>query len=99
MSNTEMYLEPVKYQEQVDGMDDSCTSFSALTYGVEKGDNKLKSIDKLLECADSYKEAMNLFKNLLELDIKHYQDIKSEWMACDSSKGSHTVFEMLFGKK
>ena len=93
----EFYLEPNKFQEQIDKYAADSANIQGVKYDVDEGGVILRSMDKYMECLAAFNETMALMGKLMDQDTASMKTIKANWMKLDKEMADKTLGQLLKG--
>ncbi len=93
----EVFLNPEKFQKQIDSFESSANTIKALKYSVDSQSARLQSLDRFIECINELNDTIVLLGKLLDLDTNSMKLIKAKWMNTDSDIATKSLKEVLFG--
>ena len=93
----EYYLDPQKFQGQIDSFQSGSDSIKGIKYTLDKKSVKLQCIDKYMECVQEFNDTVQLFCEMMNQDAESMKLIKAKWMNLDSDVATKTLGEILFG--
>lgn len=94
----ELFLDPKKFQEQIDTFSQGIAGIKGIKYELDKKNLNLQCIDRYDECIKEFNKTIDLFGQMLDLDAESMQRIKAKWMNVDSDIATKTFVEVLTGK-
>ena len=92
----DFFLDPQKFQEQIDSFQSGADLIKEIKYKLDKKDLKLQSIDRYMECVEEFNQTVQLFNEMMNQDAKSMRFIKAKWMNADSEIATKTLKEILF---
>ncbi|MCD8067983.1 MAG: hypothetical protein LUE87_03685 [Lachnospiraceae bacterium] len=93
----EIYLDPNKFQDQIDSFEKGAETIQALKYSLDKQGVRLRCVDRYMECVDEVNGLITLFSTMMAQDTESMKLIKAKWMNLDSDIATKTLGEILFG--
>ena len=94
----EIYLDPKGFQGQIDSFETAAADIKALKYSLDKQGVRLRSIDRYIECAKAFNDAIELFGTMLDMDTESMKRIMLRWMHVDEDVALKPVMDIILGK-
>lgn len=94
----DFYIEPTKFQEQIDKFSSGGEAIKELKYSLDENGVRLQSVDRFLECVEAFNETIGLFAQMSAQDAESMRQIKARWMNKDTADARKTLLQILFGK-
>lgn len=94
----ELFLNPKKFQEQVDNFVQGIDGIKGIKYKVDKKELNLQCVNRYEQCIEEFNKTIHLFGQMLDLDAESMRRIKAKWMNVDSDIATKTFIETLTDK-
>lgn len=95
---SKVFLNPTDFQGQIDKFEAGADKIKDIKYVLDSKGVKLQSIDRYLECITEFNNTVELFHQMLVLDVESMKLIKAKWMNLDSDIATKTLKDILFGQ-
>jgi hypothetical protein len=92
----EVFLDPVKFQDQIDMYDSGNEAVKSLRYDVDTMGLMLNAIDLYMECINEFNQALQAFGELTDQDVRSMRVIRGAWMGLDEDLATSKVLDRFF---